>query len=764
MKNRKLLGFVLVLALAALAVLYYAAAAPALMDKERVAEAFVGVLKAGPGVDARYGGARFKLFPRPTVALADVTFINRAGKEIIRADELDLGLSYVGFITLKPSVAAVAFVRPRVDLAPGDLSLGEAGKAPPFRGTVTAAEGFVRYAGKTRAAILDGVSGRLRCKAVWGEELDIRGKLDADKLSFVAGAGEAAGGMAVAAEGRVRYRPEAPGGRLFFDELDFLFGKARLTVAGELQTGPGEKDVNLTVRGKDMALDQVLPALAPRFGEADLEGEIDLSLTVKGKWGEGRRADVRGELEVKEGGLRLPEGDGISGVAATVRFEGEKYVVENFRGRTTKGGFKGYGTIRPAENWPYQLKLEGAMPLEVAAAILDVPDAYMLGGPAQLNLDVDGELSSPGRTSVDGTVELLGCRVRLKPFISPFEGLVGTVYCDGYKIKAGKIKGRLGGGDFEIGGGWQGFETPRLDFVAVADELDFDAALPTREAKRRGAERGSSPLGLPGRDITATGRVRFKKCKLLTVQCQNLEADFEYGGGVLSIKKLDFAAYDGDVRAEMTVYPGERPRYTCSAVIRDARVGVFLTENKYLEKVLTGRFSADVTFSAEGTAYDDVKRSLGGKGSLELEGGRVAELPFLVELAKWSRIDLYSPLQVSKLWAMCDARDGVIRTADFRLENPDMVVEAAGEMNLEKQVNFAVRTTFNQKATERLAREGKALALVRGEDGRGLFNFVVTGEAAKPAFQLDAGSMLGAAGEAAPGDEGKPYGETGDLF
>jgi hypothetical protein len=707
---------------------------------------------------------RFKLFPRPTVALGNVAFINGAGKEIIRADELDLGLSYAGYVTLKPAVAAVAFVRPRVDLAPGDLSLGEAGKAPPFRGTVAVSDGFVRYAGKARTALMDGLSGRLRCKAVWGEELDVRGKLNADKLRFAAGAGEAAGGMAVAAEGQMRYLPEGPGGRLFLDELDFLFGKARLTVGGELQTGPGEKDVNLTVRGKGMALDQVLPALAPRFGEADLEGEMDLSLMVKGKWGEGRRPDVRGELEVKKGALQPLEGDGISGVAATVRFEGEKYVVENFRGQTKRGGFKGYGTIKPDRNWPFQLKIEGAMPLEVAATILDVPDAYMLGGPAQLNVDADGELSSPGRTSVDGTVELLGCRVRLKPFISPFVGLAGTAYCDGYKIKVGKIKGQLAGYDFEIGGSWQGFETPRLDFVAVADELDLDAALPTEEAKRRHAERGSSPLGLPGRDITAKGRVRFKKCKLLTVQSKNLEADFEYGGGVLNVNKLDFAAYDGKVRAQMTVYPGERPRYTCSAAIRDARVGVFLTENKYLEKVLTGRFSADVTFSAEGTTYKDVKKSFGGKGSLELEGGRVAELPLLVELAEWSRTDLYSPLQVSKLWAMCDARDGVIRTADFRLENPDMVVEAAGEVNLEKQLNFVVGTTFNERATERLAREGKALALVRDEDGRGHFNFVVTGEAAKPAFQLDAGSMLGAAGEAGPGDEGETFGETGDLF
>ena len=254
------------------------------------------------------------------------------------------------------------------------------------------------------------------------------------------------------------------------------------------------------------------------------------------------------------------------------------------------------------------------MPLEVVALVLGVPEPYMMAGPTRLNVDVDGELSSAGRASMDGTVELLDCSVRLKPFAVPFQGLAGTAYCDGYKIKAGKVTGSLAGKAFEIGGSWQGFETPRIDFVAVADEIDLDAALPSEEAGRRQKERGTGPRGLPGKDMTVKGRVRFKKCRALTVAAKKLEADFEYSGGILNISKLDFGAYDGKVKSQMTVYLEGRPKYTCSAAVRDARVGVFLTENKYLENVVTGKFSADVTFSAEGTTYDDVKKTFGGKG------------------------------------------------------------------------------------------------------------------------------------------------------
>ncbi|MGD8718200.1 MAG: AsmA-like C-terminal region-containing protein [Candidatus Zixiibacteriota bacterium] len=764
MKKRRLIIFVAVLALVALGSLYYAAVAPAVVGKDRVAEAFAAALKDGPGMEVRYTAASFKLFPRPAVALTGAAFFNRSGKEVIRADEVKLGLSYLGFVALKPSLATVELVRMRADLAPGDVSFGEAGAAEPFRGTVLFKEGFVRYVGSSRTVLLDGLSGRVRCKVAWGEELELRGKLNADKLKLAAAEGEAAGGMAIAAEGSLRFVPEAPGGRVFFDELDFLFGKARLSVAGEVQTGPGEKDVDLTLHGKKMALAQVLPALAPRFGEADLKGEIDLDLTVKGKWGEGVRPEVRGELEVKKAALEPDDGEGVTNCAVKVRFEGEKYVVESFHGQTKKGGFKGYGTVRPEASWPFQLKIEGAMPLEVAAIVLGVPEAYMMEGTTQLDLDVDGELSAAGRTSVDGTVELVGCQVRVKPFVAPFKDLNGTAYCDGYKIKAGKIKGTLAGGSFEIGGSWQGFETPRLDFVVVADDVNLDAALPPRDGKGHSSG-GAGPLGLPGKDVTAKGRVKIKKCRVLTVDTRKLDADFDYTAGILSISKLDFSAYDGKVKSQMTVYLKGRPKYTCSASVRDARLGLYLTENKYLENVVTGRFSADVTFSAEGTTYDEIKTNFGGKGSVELEGGRVAELPLLAELAKWSRIDLFDPLQVSELWALCDARDGVIRTSDLRIENSDMLIEAAGEVTLGKQVNFTVRTTFEKKAADRLAREGKALALVRDEDGKAHFNFVVAGEASKPAFQLDAGSMLGAAGEVpGEGEEEEESGDIGDLF
>jgi len=91
-----------------------------------------------------------------------------------------------------------------------------------------------------------------------------------------------------------------------------------------------------------------------------------------------------------------------------------------------------------------------------------------------------------------------------------------------------------------------------------------------------------------------------------------------------------------------------------------------------------------------------------------------------------------------------------------------MTITAAGEVDLEKRLNFVVKTTFEKRPTERLAREGKALALVRDDEGRGHFNFILTGDAQKPAFQLDAASML--AGGAAPAPGSPEAGTLEDIF
>ena len=751
MKNKRVLIWVLALAAVAVLAAYYAGVAPAVVGADRTAEAFRAGLKGALGLNVTYRAASFRLLPTPAVSLRDAVITNAAGKNLVMAEEIRLSLSFFGFIPLRPTVAAVELKRPRGDFAPGDVSFGEEGKAPAFRGTLVVTDGFVRYAGDNRAAFIDGIDGKLRCTAQWGKELELRGRLAADRVTFGGVKEEKGGGMALAFEGKLRYVPAPPGGRLYLEPLDAVFDRARLTCRGVIGTGPGERDVDITMTGKRVALKQLLPALSPeRFGDAEVEGELTVDLRAKGKWGGGARPSVRGTLAVDKAALRPAAGEGVSNVVVRVRFDGDKYVIESFQGQTKRGGFKGYGKVTSEPNWPFELNVEGVIPLEVWAMVLAVPPGYELGGPAQLALDVAGELAAPGKTSLDGTIELLGCQARVKPFTQPARNLTGTLYCDGFKLKAGKVRGRLGG-DFELGGAWEGWETPRLDLVIVSNELDLDAMLPRGGAKTLKLAKDVTPApGIPGRSHSAKGSVRFKKFKLLRVAGRDLEADFTLDAGVFNLTKLNFAAYDGKVQAQLTVYPGPRPRYTCSATISKARLGVFLTENKWMENMVTGEFSADVVFSAEGTTFDDVRRTLGGKGSLELAGGRVAKMPLLVELVKWSRIGLYDPLQISRVWTVVEAREGVVRSSELRLENPDLAATVAGEVTLDKKLNLTVKTSFPKKTADALARDGKALALVRDDDGTGHFDFLIGGEAAKPTFQLDAGTMMGQGGGSGP--------------
>lgn len=735
------------------AFLFYAAVAPAVVNEDKVAAAFAEDVEAALGLKLRHGGASFGLLPRPAVTLRRVVLFNPKGKDILRADYVKVGLSYVGFLTLRPAVATVECHRPRADFAAGDVSFGVSGRAkpPPFRGTVIVTDGFARWAGESRTVLLDAVNGRLRCRAAWGSELDVRGRLDVAKVivgSTGARTGEenAPAATAVGMEGRILYRVQPDGWNFTLDGCSLLLGKARLAVAGDVKSVGSERELDITLKGKGVPLAQCAPALLPRLADAELGGEVDVDLAFKGPWREGSWPSVRGTLSLAKGEILPDEGEGVSALQGRVRFLGSEYVLEEVKFQSRRGGFRGHGRVTARDRWPFEFTADGECPLEVFALVFGLPEGYALAGPADWNLDVTGELSNPSALTLDGNIKLESCRLRLKPFASPFYDLSGTINCQSYKLTAGKIRGRFAGGEFEIGGTWQGFETPQVEFAAVADNLDIDGALMLGEKKRRRTEEVNAPPGLPGTDINVKGAIRLKRSTLLRVKVNELDSEFEYAGGILNFKKLDFGAYDGKVHSLATVYLTGKPRYTFSVTVRGVRLGVFLAENKWLENVVTGEFGADVVFSAEGTSFDDVKRTFGGKGSLELKAGRVAGLKLLTELAKWSRIDLYEPLQVKRLWATADAAAGVIRTTDLTVENADMTITAAGEVDLEKRLNFVVKTVFEKRATERLAREGKALALVRDEDGKGHFNFILTGDADRPAFQLDAASMLGAVG------------------
>ncbi len=729
---------------------YYALVPPLFVRGDAVADGLAATFDESFDLRFRYDEVSFRRFVRPGVVFRGVVATNRENKHVLEAEEMTVDLAFFPYLTLRPKPSGFSFVGAYLDAGPGDIKLRKGAAPEPFHGTVRVKDSYAYIEGDERSMTIRDLDGRVRVESDWVANHNFRGKLQADGV-FFGGGPEEGPGFALAADGEVRYaKSEDDGGVFTFDGLDVLLGDSRLALDGTLETGVGPNDVDMTVVGNGMKLSHVVPTLRPEMSEMDFGGTLDVDVVVSGQWGAGETPSVDGTLELSRCSIKPEDGEGVSSMAGRVSFDGNRAVIENISGQTRGGEFNIKGAVDLTEGLPFEGTVEGALPLEVVAGVLGADSNYFLGGRTVFDLDARGSLTDLSAGGFDGTVELKGCRARVKPFKIPFENLTGKVFFDGQKIKIGKVKGTLGGDAFEIKGQWEGFTSPSVKFEVESDGIDLDAALPDEDERASMAGRGELPPGLPGDDLRLGGHVRFKECTLFGVKATKLESEFNYSNKMLNLTKLNFKAYEGEVRSEATIYLERTPRYTFNVTARDVRLGVYLTDNELLEDALTGKVSADVVFTAEGTDPATVKRTFGGKGILEYEKGKVTNVKVLEELAKWSGVAYFDPLQVSSLDTMVNAGAGVLSTDDFTLKNPNLEARVTGIVNLTSDLNLRAAVTFEKRATDALIAGGEVVSIVRGPDDRGHLNFIIEGTWAEPSFRLDMDSLME---EAAPPTE-----------
>lgn len=725
----------------ALLALYYFTIPALLFDADKAAEKMSETLYNGLGLQLTYEKASFKAFPRPSVVLEKPVLKSKMGRLVFDAEKVELGNSYFSYLFLSPKLATVDIYKAALNLSEADIKQVDITKAEKVKASVYLHECDAMLRFGDRAVGLDKMNGRLKLRSDWGVEHSVFGKLSAERLYFSDEAEYAGPAVKLAAEGEVIYLVAEEGGNntVEFDGIKVLLGDAKLNVSGTTQVGEGAKEIDITLQGGDMALSQVVPALLPNLAEMDFDGAMDIDLTISGEWGGGERPSVDGELSIKDGSISIEDGDGISSMQGKVSFKDKIIDIQDISGVTAEGDFNVKGTVELGEGTPFELFLSGVYPLEIMAAILDIDPRYKVGGLARLDMDLAGDAIDPLGTSIEGSAELLGNSVRLKPFILPFNDLRGTVYFDGFKAKVGKMDGKLAGSHFQVGGELRGYKNPDITFTAVSDNIDFDAALP-RDKKHldKIRKRGDAPLGLDKRGLRIEGGLRFKRCKVLGIKAKDMKADFDFADNNLTFKSLQFKAYEGKATATGNVLLSSPPGYSFTGKIENMRIGVFLDENEYLEGGLTGKFSGDVAFAAQSLDEDIFNKTFNGRGVLKHNGGRATNIKVLEECAKWSHIDHFNPLQISELETLAVANGGFISTERMYIKNSDMELDVSGRVSLYEDIDLTVSVIFNREAAAEIGRDSKALTLIGDEDGRGRLNFKVKGTLDDPSFVLDA--------------------------
>ncbi|MDG4476519.1 AsmA family protein [Thiovibrio frasassiensis] len=247
------------------------------------------------------------------------------------------------------------------------------------------------------------------------------------------------------------------------------------------------------------------------------------------------------------------------------------------------------------------------------------------------------------------------------------------------------------------------FSKPHLTLDLDIDRIDADRYLPKKSKKSE--EQAEKPLDFNIlKTLNAGGKVRIGSLKLYNLKTSNLRLDFKAGSGQLDVKPLAAELYGGTMNGSISLQ-AEGPRIIAQQTISGVNIGPLLQDG--LDKdILEGRGSLNFDLRAAGGTVGEMKKSMQGKGNLNLRDGAVKGFNIAGKLReakvmlgkltgeKTQAADMQEKTDFSELTASFDIKQGVAHNKDLAAKSPLLRLSGNGDIDIgADMVNYLVRAT-----------------------------------------------------------------------
>ncbi|MBU2537781.1 MAG: AsmA family protein [Proteobacteria bacterium] len=300
----------------------------------------------------------------------------------------------------------------------------------------------------------------------------------------------------------------------------------------------------------------------------------------------------------------------------------------------------------------------------------------------------------------------------------------------------------------KLKGGITPFTKPHIALDLNIDTIDADRYLPPRKQKK--SSQPEKPLDFSIlKTLKANGSVRVGSLKMYNIRTSNVRLDFKAGGGQLDVRPLSAELYQGKMTGNLSLY-ADGPKIVAHQNISGVHIGPLL-KDALNKDILEGKGSLNFNIQAEGATVGAMKKSLQGKGNLNLRDGAVKGFNITAKLReakamlgtltgeKVQDVDMREKTDFSELTAGFDIKQGVAHNKDLAAKSPLLRVSGNGDIDIgEDKVDYRIRATV--------------VASLEGQGGRELLALKgvtvpvrVVGPMAATKVSLDFNALVGGA-------------------
>jgi uncharacterized protein involved in outer membrane biogenesis len=241
----------------------------------------------------------------------------------------------------------------------------------------------------------------------------------------------------------------------------------------------------------------------------------------------------------------------------------------------------------------------------------------------------------------------------------------------------------------------------------------------------------SSSVSLIDNQLAGTGKASIDKIDLSEkLFVEKVATVVELGSNQVKLTSLRGELADGKISGDVSVNYGDGLQYDVTVGLTNSDVGKLL-QDAGAKQALTGKLNVSTTMQGSGGVPTII-----GNGHVEIDNGKVTEIPALNLLATLLQMDVLKDLTFSQCLVEFSISNNVMQTPVIRLTSPQIQITGKGSVALDTyQLNHDMTITFAKGALDNTLPPIRSL-FTEQKDGSLSLDFKVTGPYNSPKTDL----------------------------
>jgi uncharacterized protein involved in outer membrane biogenesis len=423
------------------------------------------------------------------------------------------------------------------------------------------------------------------------------------------------------------------------------------------------------------------------------------------------------------------------------------------------------------------------------AKVMPPAQKYNPTGNAAIHADVRMIDKKP---SAQGTITLANLNLVVPGAqVPPVGNINGAIRMDGHTANVGPLTFNVGSGHARLEAVAQSIQPLRATYQFSADTLKIGELVPSRkdmgEQMTQLASNGT--LSRDGSAIAATTKLTSAAGMVANVPYNNLALTAAYRGDQLTVDSLKLNTFDGSVAASGVATTGPTPTFDVKLNANQVDVQKALQAQKSkAAATIRGHLTANLTVAGSGKEFDQIKPTLRGTGSGNLDDGKlvgvnvvsqalkkVNDLPGIGSLVPNSVVNNHPELFKSNDTDIQEAKltfqiqGPRLITHDLKVTSLDYSLLGDGWFDMDRNIDMGARILLSPSFSNELISARKNVVYLANNNRQIEIPLRVAGQLPKPAVLPDVTVLAERAASHALSNKlggllGKKGGALGGLF